>query len=212
MTSIAESTIENKIQALNNKLQELSTKIDNNDIAIYYDKNDYYNVDVTIRIIDTENVKDCIRFCKHNCFIPKKYFEKNSIDYNSHELDNVMKYLETKCKSEIEKISLKFKPKAELYAYYSELKSIETKPESLTLYHFISVIRLIDPNNEKIKDLSIYMLNQISLYKYQTFNGNGDSDRIFMREDLIEKLNSTKDLQHYQAKLMIFIKQKTHEK
>ena len=210
MTSITEQTIENKIQALNDKLQELSTKINNmENIPSDYNKQNYYNIDITVRITDTKNVKDCVRINRSNYFISKKLFEEKTIDYNKDSHGTVLKYLETKCHSEMEKMSLKYKPFAELYECYAEFKSKEKKNSTnLTIDHFMPIIESLNFNNEKIKDISIYKLNEIRIWRYIQSDGKCEINIATTCKQLNELLESTIDKPHYITEMLIFIKEK----
>lgn len=135
-------------------------------------------------MLKQKNTTDCIRLCKSNCFISKKLFEEQSIDYSKDSIDTVLQYLETKCSSPMEKIELKCKTTTELYKYYCEFKSLEKKKsDTLTLNHFISLIEWMDSNHHAIKDISIYKLKQISLHRYIRFDGQPVSNQIENCED-----------------------------
>ena len=171
-------------------------------------QNDCYNIDVTVRIIDVKDTKDCVRMCKDNCFIPKKLLQEKIIDHNKDSYKTVFEYLETKCHSEMEKMSLKFRSKSELYQYYYEFKSQEKiEPDKVTIDNLIPIVRLLDPNNEKIKDISIYKLNDVTIYTYDSSTGEGTDFEYQngLLKPLREKLDSSVNSPHYLTKLLIFL-------
>ena len=166
------------IDELNNKLlicQEQLDKLITQKPCEDRINNFYTDVVVSIATM-VPGAKDMPRFRILNCPVPKKLFD-SEIQYDNIPRDEMIKYIQTKCHGEVEKISISLISNEELKIYYSRLRKSDTTQETINEEIKRNGLRIgkfiIELNSNKlyISDLSKYAIYLVEILTYQKETG-----------------------------------------
>lgn len=137
------------------------------------DKEKYYHADFLVSIYSRKKPTDHWRINYADAKIPKDIFSIPQISICENiSREAMLMYLETKCKSLMEKLAMKERTTENLRIFYKEYKTQETDAnfDSVKIFNYI---KSLDPESEKIKDPSVYKIIDVKIFSY-----NRESQRI----------------------------------
>lgn len=141
----------------------------------YEEKQNYYLVDLTIRIINPKNTYDTIYQTKNNILLPKTLFDSN--ENKNIEIPTLIKMFQfldgNVYKTNCEKVTLHAYTDVQLTkAYqYAKINFASDSNKIIDLEKIKNYIRILDPECKNYKDLNKYNLSRISVYDFRHETG-----------------------------------------
>lgn len=158
------------IEQLQQKLaicQEKIAKISPEEFPILTseEKEHYFQMDVVIRIISGRNMEDMKNVLFQKIKIPKDIWKPQVLSNQNESHENMIKYLETKCITPMERIKLSITSETKLINMYNDFKKLE-KSTPINVVKIKEFLTSLLSKTKPIQNVEIYDICDIFIYAY----------------------------------------------